>query len=52
MLIFTEIQVSEARLNGLIKSQNYCAKFPTCVENIGHTSKFGEWQGFPNSTMG
>ena len=29
-----------------------CAGFPTCVENIEHTSKFGEWRVFPNSVKG
>ena len=37
---------------GLLSYKIICAGFPACVENIGHTSKFGEWQGFPNSVKG
>ena len=33
----------------LLNYKFICAGLPTGVENIGWTSKFGVWQGFPNS---
>ena len=37
---------------GLLSHKIICAGFPTSVENIEHSSKFGECQGFPNSVKG